>query len=193
VRFSPACEVRSREEAASAAATIGYPVVLKSLGTSHKSDAGGVVLRIADENSLLGHVDRLTHQLHPPSFSVEAMVTENGSVEILVGGLRDRSFGPTITVAAGGTLTELLNDRRVALAPVDRLMAEAMLRELKIAPLLFGFRGALRVDLGALADLVEAVSQFIADHPSVIEVEVNPVMAHANGALGVDARIMASA
>lgn len=190
IAFNAAREVQSLDQALIAAAELGYPVVLKSLGASHKADAGGVALGLTSETLVRRHFEDMVARLDPPTFSVEAMVRHPGSVELLIGGLSDRSFGAQIAIAAGGTLTELLRDRRVALAPVDEAYAETMLMDLRVAPLLLGHRGRPPADVPALVKAVVAISRFIADHPQVAEVEVNPIIAHANGAVAVDARLI---
>ncbi|MER8435930.1 acetate--CoA ligase family protein [Mesorhizobium sp. M1312] len=190
IKFTRAIHADDADEAAAAAAKIGYPVVLKALGSLHKSDAGAVVLGIADEASLQAKIDALTGRLKPTGFSVEEMVVERDGVELLIGGLRDPAFGPTVVVAAGGTKTEIWRDRVVALAPVDEATARRMLSSLRIAPLFAGFRGSLPVDLGEVAKAVAAISRFMSDHHNVLEAEINPLIVGPDRCVAVDARIV---
>ncbi|WP_286141764.1 acetate--CoA ligase family protein [Mycobacterium sp. M26] len=114
-------------------------------------------------------------------------------VEISVGVVRDANFGPLVIVAAGGTLVELLADRAVALPPVTRESATALLRSLRTAPLLAGWRGAPPVDIDALADAVVGFSQLaieLGDHLDAVE--ANPVIASPSGAVAVDALVIPS-
>ena len=190
VPFGKAVHATDPESAARAAASIGYPVVLKALGSLHKSDSGAVVLGITGELSLRAAVLRLQQRIGAHEFSVEEMISEPGGIELLVGGIRDPAFGPTVVVAAGGTHTEILRDRAVALAPIDMDTAHRMLRALRIAPLFRGFRGSPPVDIEGVAAAVVAVSHFMARHPNVAEAEINPLIAGPTRAVGVDARIV---
>ena len=110
-------------------------------------------------------------------------------VELIVGVVGDPRFGPLVAVGAGGTTAELIGDVQVRLAPVGPREAAAMLRELRTFPLLDGFRGAPRVDVGAVENIVERVAALAAAHPEIAELDCNPVVAGPEGAVIVDARI----
>jgi len=167
---------------------VGYPVALKTSGADHKSDVGGVVLGIADATALREAYREMADRLGP-AVSVHAMAP--AGVEVSVGVVRDPNFGPLIVVAAGGTLVELLADRAVACPPVTAAGALAMLRSLRIAPLLAGWRGAPPVDLDALADAVHGFAQLATELGEVIDaVEANPVIASPAGAIAVDALVI---
>jgi acetate---CoA ligase (ADP-forming) len=190
VPFVPAREVSTSDEAAAAAAELGYPVVLKALGPLHKSDVGGVVTRIADEPSLLAAFADLRERLAPPGFSVEAMAPVGDGVELLVGARWDARFGPVALVGLGGVFTEVLSDVAVALAPVGEATARELLLSLRAAPLLQGARGRREVDLDAAASAVASLSRVAAAHPEIAEVEVNPLLALPGRALALDARVV---
>ncbi|WEX91624.1 acetate--CoA ligase family protein (plasmid) [Sinorhizobium garamanticum] len=192
IAFTRAIHARDSDEAAIAANKIGYPVVLKALGILHKSDSGAVVLEINDEATLRAKVETLTGQLNPTGFSVEEMIVERDGVELLIGGLRDPAFGPTVVVAAGGTKTEIWRDRVVALAPVSEGAARRMLSSLRIAPLFAGFRGRPPLDLSDVTKAVAAISRFISDHHNVLEAEINPLIVGPTRCIAVDARIVAA-
>jgi len=104
--------------------------------------------------------------------------------------MKDESFGPIILVGAGGLYTETLADTAVALAPVDEVEAEQLLRSLRCAPLLLGARGRPALDLAAAARALAALSRFAAERPEVAEVEINPLLVRREGAVGLDARIV---
>lgn len=140
--------------------------------------------------SLRSHVAALTAKLRPIGFSVEEMIVEKDAVELLIGGIRDPAFGPTVVVTAGGTKTEIWRDRVLALAPVDEKTARRMLASLRIAPLFSGFRGSAPVDLDAVAGVVAAISRFMAERPNVLEAEINPLVVGARRCAAVDARIV---
>lgn len=189
VPFSKALHATDAGTAAGAAAAIGYPVVLKALGSLHKSDSGAVVLGIADETVLRREVARLQAKTGSQDFSVEEMIVEAGSIELLVGGIHDPAFGPTVVVAAGGTRTEIWRDHAMALAPVEAETARRMLASLRIAPLFKGYRGSPPIDVEAVVAAIVAVSHFMARHPGVAEAEINPLIAGPSRAVAVDARI----
>jgi acetate---CoA ligase (ADP-forming) len=188
--FAQARPVRGVEEALAAAAEIGYPVVLKALGQLHKSDSGGVAVGLRGPAEVSEAFERMERSLSPPSYSVEAMAPLDRGLELIVGARRDPRFGPVLLVGAGGLYAEIVKDVAVALAPVTQPAAEALFRSLRIAPLFDGARGRPAVDVGAAASAAVALSRFAAEHPEIAEVEINPLLALPDGALGLDARIV---
>ena len=188
----PVVEVRpasSRETAVNAADGIGYPVVLKTAaaGVSHKSDVGGVVLGLADAAAVGAAYDDLAGRLGP---DVLVAATAAPGVEVALGLVVDPQFGPLVLVAAGGVLVELLHDRTLAMPPLDRPRARALIDRLAIRPLLAGMRGRAAADIDALADalvrlgaLAEAVGDLVG------AVDVNPVIAGPGGCVAVDALV----
>ena len=190
VPFESVRVVSSAAEAVAAAAELGYPVVLKALGILHKSDVGGVVLGLHDERAVAEAYAGLRDRLAPPAVAVERMAPLNQGVELLVGARWDARFGPVALVGLGGVFTEVLRDVAVALAPVDEATASELLLSLRAAPLMRGARGRPPVDLPAAASAVAALSRVAAAHPEIAEIEVNPLLAMPDGALGLDARIV---
>ena len=190
IPFVQARTAGTLEEALAVAAEIGYPIVLKALGQLHKSDAGGVAVGLRGPEDLTEAFTQMADTLSPPSYSVEAMAPLANGLELIVGAKRDPRFGPILLVGAGGLYAEVVKDVAVALAPVTEAAADALLRSLRISPLLDGARGTLAVDVSAAARAAAAVSRFAAEHPEVVEVEVNPLLALPDGALGLDARIV---
>jgi len=114
-------------------------------------------------------------------------------IELLVGARRDARFGPVALAGLGGVYAEVLDDVAVALAPVGDDQAERMLRSLRGAALLRGARGRPPVDVRAAARALAALSRLAAAHPEIAEIEVNPLLALPDGALGLDARIVLAA
>jgi acyl-CoA synthetase (NDP forming) len=190
VPFVPARTVRTRDEALAAAREVGFPVVLKALGLLHKSDAGGVVLGLADDAALAAAFADLAGRLSPAAFSVEQMAPLNDGVELLIGARWDARFGPVALAGLGGVYAEVMRDVAVALAPVDHAEAKRLLLSLRAAPLLQGARGRPHVDLDAAASALAALSHVAARHPEIAEIEVNPLLATPAGALGLDARLV---
>jgi acyl-CoA synthetase (NDP forming) len=136
-----------------------------------------------------GEIQRLLGLYGVPVVDVPPMA----GVEMVVGVVNDDQFGPTITCGAGGTLAELLNDVAVRLSPLARRDAQSMLRELRSFPLLDGHRGAPRADVGALEDVLLRISALADDHPSIAEMDCNPVVVGSSGALVAAARIRVAA
>jgi hypothetical protein len=128
--------------------------------------------------------------LSPPRYSVEAMAPLARGLELIVGAKRDPRFGPILLVGAGGLYAEIVKDVAVALAPVTEAGAEALLRSLRVAPLLDGARGKPAVDVAATAAAAAALSRVAAEHPEILEIEINPLLALPDGVLGLDARIV---
>jgi acyl-CoA synthetase (NDP forming) len=190
IAFPPACTVRSREEMVSASAVTGFPLVLKALGSLHKSEGGGVVLGLADEATAVAAYDDLVRRLSPPAVSVEAMVGTAEGVELIVGCVRDRTFEPVVLVGLGGIHAEVLADTACALAPVGVEQARELVLSLRGAPLLTGARGRQPVDLGSVAAALSIVSHVAAAHPELAELEVNPLLAGPAGAVALDARLV---
>ena len=170
-------------EALEAAAAIGYPVALKTTAVQHKSDLGGVILGIEDEQALRDAYATMSHL--GPTVTVSAMV--QGGVEVSVGFVRDEAFGPLVVVAAGGTLVELLADRAIACPPLSRARATELVDSLRIRPLLAGFRGTPPGDVDALIDVVVAFGHMAVDLATTYDaVEANPVIVSPRGAVAVD-------
>jgi succinyl-CoA synthetase beta subunit len=175
----------SPAEAAAAAARIGFPVVLKGEGFAHKTEAGAVALGLMDSDA----VARAAEAMPAGTFLVEEQVT--GAVaELLVGVVADPSSGYVLTLAAGGTLTEILSDRVSLLLPARDADLRAALSRLRIAPLLAGYRGRPAADIEAILAAIRAVQDYIAAHPGEIgEVEINPLICTDRRAVAADALI----
>jgi acetate---CoA ligase (ADP-forming) len=190
IPFSKARQVTTPAEARAAAHELGYPVVLKALGTSRKSDRGGVQLGIAVEAELKDAFAEMSARLKPPAFSVERMVATTDGIELIVGVRRDPSFGPVVVIGMGGVYADLLQDVAVALAPLTLEVAEQLIRSLRGAPLLLGARGRPSLDVAAAARLAVLLSQLATEREDIAEIEVNPVLVGREGVLALDARIV---
>jgi acyl-CoA synthetase (NDP forming) len=188
LRFPASAEIRSESELRQFARGTSGPFVLKAVHLLHKSDAGGVVLSLADEDALVGAYREMHTRLSAPSYSVEQMADLANGVELIVGVDRDPRFGPIAMVGLGGVFTEVLGDVAFALAPVSAARAEAMLRGLRCAALLDGVRGLPAVDVAAAAKAIEQITRIAAAQHDLAEFEVNPLLALPSGALALDAR-----
>jgi acyl-CoA synthetase (NDP forming) len=188
---------RTEDEAVAVASRIGYPVALKAQAAAltHKSDAGGVILRIADEAALRAAWKRLTESVAraQPGLKLDgALVEAMGApgLELVVGARRDPDWGPVLMVGLGGIWIEALED--VRLLPPDLPEAAIVDEILKLrgAKLLHGFRGAPPVDVKSVARTVAAVGRLMQTVPDMMEIDVNPLVAHPDGVIALDALIV---
>lgn len=190
--------VQSAEAAVDAALALGMPVVLKveSPDLPHKTEAGVIRLNLdsagAVRDGYAAVMANAAKVLPPPRINgvlVQPMVAQG--IELVVGAQIDPLFGPLVVVGLGGVLVELLQDTALAPAPVTPAEAEKLLRSLKGARLLEGFRGMPAVDVGRLAQVISDVSRFAADHrDSIAELDVNPLICAGNRITAVDALIV---
>ena len=111
-------------------------------------------------------------------------------IEMILGGTRDRTFGPTVLFGMGGSYTELLRDYALGIAPVTVREATVMIGESRLSPVLDGYRGGPRIDREGLAKTVSSFSRILAENPSIEELEVNPLVATGKRILAVDARVI---
>jgi acyl-CoA synthetase (NDP forming) len=177
----------TRAAAVAAADALGYPVVLKTdqPGVAHKSDAGGVVLGLADAAAVGAAYDRLAGRLGPRVLVCE---TAAPGVELALGLTRDPALGPLLVVGAGGVLVELLADRVVALPPVGHAGALRLLRRLRAAALLAGARGQPPADSGAIARAITGLSALATElGEALAALDINPLICGPAGAVAVDA------
>ena len=189
----------SLEQALTAAAAIGYPVVLKaqSPDLSHKSDAGGVVVGLADATSLKEGWAKLHADVarHRPDLTLDGVLIEamgKRGIELIIGARNDPDWGPVILAGFGGITAEILGDVRI-LTP--DLPADAIIRELhrlKNAPLLRGFRGSPPLDVNAAARIVATLGQLLLAEPAIREIDLNPVVIYPDGegAVALDALML---
>jgi acyl-CoA synthetase (NDP forming) len=191
IELVQACRVRTADEARAAASDLGFPVVLKVPGALHKSDAGGVVVGIPDDERLRHALDAMQADLAPDELSVERMAPVQDGVELIVGTRRDARFGPVVLVGLGGVHAEIFDDVAVALAPVEPDVARELILSLRGSALLTGARGRrAAVDLTAAAEATAALSQLGATCRDIDELEINPLLVTPAGAVALDARLI---
>ena len=186
----------SADEAAEIAARIGFPVALKVLSpeVTHKSDVGGVALKLESGSAVRDAFDTIRQNLarHRPDARFEGVSVQKmaaAGVEMLAGIIRDARFGAMVVVGVGGTLVEILNDTAMRLAPIEIADARAMIGELRGASILGGVRGRARADIESLAALLVKLSEIADRYPQIKEMDLNPVVVHPAGATVVDARV----
>ncbi len=173
--------------ALTAAEAVGFPVVLKTdePAIQHKSDSGGVLLDIRTPVELDAAYQDLSGRLGPRVLVCE---TVPAGLELALGIARDPALGPLIVVGAGGVLVEVLADRVVALPPVGEELARQLISELRIAPVLAGFRGGPPADLGAVARAVAGLSVLATElGDELAALDINPLICGPFGAVAVDA------
>ncbi len=174
------------QEAAASASAIGFPVVLKGEGAAHKSEAGLVQLDLLSEQQVLA----VAEGMNTDGFLVEELI-EDVIAELIVGVVRDRAHGFVLTIGAGGTLTELLDDKASLLIPSSSEAIEAAMSQLKTARLFSGYRNRPAANLGKVLDAIMAIQAYVianADH--LVEIEVNPLFVTANETIAADALIV---
>ncbi|MDH4094867.1 MAG: bifunctional acetate--CoA ligase family protein/GNAT family N-acetyltransferase [Betaproteobacteria bacterium] len=188
---------RSPHEAMVVAGELGFPVAMKidSPDITHKSEVGGVRLNVASAQAVetawrevMGEARRLRPEARLGGIAVEPMVRRPYGRELMVGVLRDPVFGPAIAFGTGGTAVEIHRDRAVALPPLNRYLIDDMIHGTRVARLLGEFRRMPPVDRDALAEVLLRVSEMVCELPELAELDINPLIADADGAVAVDAR-----
>lgn len=179
--------IKFADEVKNAIQTLHFPLVVKALGVAHKTEVGAVKLNLHNESEVMQAVSAMEHLSQ--NFLIEEMVCD-AVAEIIVGVVRDEQFGPYLVIGAGGILVELMRDSRSLLLPVDRTEVINALQSLRSAVLLNGFRGRKKADIGATADTILAIADFVYKCGGEIEeLDINPLMIRpeGKGAVAVDA------
>ncbi len=186
------------DEAARVASGFAGPYVLKivSPAITHKSDVGGVALNLPDPESVRGAaaamqatVARRRPDAPLTGFAVQAMVSRPAAVELIVGIVTDRQFGPVILFGQGGTAVEVVADKALGLPPLNLRLATELMRETRVYKLLQGYRGNPAADMDAVALTLVKLAQLSADLAEVAELDINPLLADADGVVALDARV----
>jgi acetyltransferase len=184
-----------REQAIDAFRALSKPVVVKIAADdiAHKTEAGGVFLNIRDDASLSSALDTIARipTSTPGRVLIEEMAPQG--VELIVGAVRDASWGPCVVVGLGGILAEAVSDSAVRLAPLNGLDVAEMLESLRGKKLLDGFRHLPRCDREAISKVAIALGRMMLEHPEIAEVEINPLRVNAEGALALDALVVLAA
>ena len=197
VTQSIACN--SANEALVAAESLGFPVVMKidSPDITHKSDVGGVRLNIGNAQAvrssyreLIDAVEKKSRDIHITGVLLEPMFSPAHARELLIGVVRDPVFGPAITFGAGGVQAEAMQDRAVALPPLNTFLAGRLIGQTRAARLLQEFRNMPAVDMDALVQVLRRVSEMVCELPAIREMDINPLIAHAGGVMALDVRIV---
>ncbi|MEM2007168.1 MAG: acetate--CoA ligase family protein [Sulfolobales archaeon] len=189
----------SEEEAVALASDIGFPVVLKvvSPDISHKSDVGGVILGVKNleevrkaYSTIMSNVSTRSPGSRVNGVLVQSMAQQD--LEVIVGGIRDKVFGPVVMFGLGGVFVEVLKDVSFRVAPLTEADVDDMIREIKGYKVLEGFRGSPPRDIESLKKIIMGLATMISELSEIEAVDLNPVILYprGRGALIVDARII---
>ena len=190
---------RSANEAMMIATQLGFPVALKidSPDISHKSDVEGVALNVTNGvgardtyTDMIERVARLAPEARINGVTVQKMARARRGREIYIGLVSDEPFGPVIVFGAGGTMIELLDDRAMELPPLNQFLARRLIERSRVAETLGEWRGAPAADMEALEHVLLRVSEMVCELPELREMDINPIIVDAAGAVAVDARIV---
>lgn len=191
---------KSADEACAIAARIGYPVVLKAQAArlAHKSEAGGVIINLADEPALRAAWTRLYANVaaYDATLVLDGALVETMAargLELVVGGRRDPEWGPVVLVGLGGIWIEVLKDVRLLPADLTQTDIIAALNQLRAAALLHGVRGETAVDIAAVARTVQLVGAAMRADPAISEIDINPLIARPDGVTALDALVVRAA
>jgi acetyltransferase len=188
-------EVRSIAERIIAS---GHTVVIKILSPDviHKSDVGGVRLNIASADDAVREAERMLDRVRAAApnarslrFTLSPMIRRPGALELILGMSVDATFGPLIMFGAGGVAVEAVADTALALPPLDLGLADQLMKQTHIDRLLHGYRDRPPADRAAIAAALVRLSELIAENPEIRELDINPLLADADGVIALDARV----
>jgi acyl-CoA synthetase (NDP forming) len=182
------------EDAVRIASEIASPIALKASapGLVHKSDAGGVLLGILGETAVRDAAERIRASVTRAGYELDGLVVQQmaqSGVELIVGVVNDPSFGPVVACGAGGSTAELIGDVAVRITPLTDLTAAEQVRSLRTFPLLDGYRGAPKLDVAGVEDVLLRVSAMVEAHPEIAELDLNPLTVSVDGVCVSDARV----
>lgn len=188
---------KTKQEAITLSKTIGFPIALKitSPDITHKSDSGGVKLRLTTSTEVGNAYDEILSVIKQkfPKAKIQGISVQKMAqpgIEVIIGMSKDAQFGPVVMFGLGGIFVELLKDVSFRIVPLTRKDASEMIKEIKGYQILKGYRGQEPADIPSLEQLIVKVSKLAEKNPQIKELDLNPVFAYKNGALAVDARVI---
>lgn len=182
----PETVVTSAEAAVRAAASMGYPVVMKVVGPVHKSDIGGVTLNIGDGEKVREEFARMMALPEVTGMLIQKMISGH---ELFCGATREGRFGHLVMAGMGGIFIEVFKDFATALVPVSDQEARSMIRSLKSYKIIKGIRGSAGVNEEAFVRVITSLSDLLAAAPEIEEMDINPLLGTPEKIIAVDARI----
>lgn len=186
------------EDAAGLAKETGFPCALKILSPDiqHKTDVNGVALNLENAEAvekaartMLQKVKQHAPEARLEGFTIQRMASKPGAIELIVGIADDPTFGPVLLFGQGGITVELVKDRAVALPPLNQKLAHDLISRTRVSRLLESYRGRKAADMGAIEQVIMTLGELAADIPEILELDINPLWADAEGVLALDARI----
>jgi acyl-CoA synthetase (NDP forming) len=188
---------KTEDSTVEAAKALGFPVVLKIVSPQvlHKSDAGGVLIDIKDEDGVRAGYKEIINNIKtniPDAEIIGILVQEMApwGTEVIIGSTKDPTFGATLMFGLGGIFVEILKDVSFRLVPITRIDAKEMVTEIKAYKILEGARGKPPADKEAIIDILLKTSGMLGECPEISELDMNPVLVYKKGAKIVDARII---
>ena len=184
--------VKDADEAVRAARHVGYPMVVKAMGSRllHKTEMGLVCLNLGDEAAVRQAVTVIQQKAGDDLEGLLIQPQITGQRELMVGLFRDPQFGPVITFGLGGVLAEALDDVAMAVAPLTETDALEIIGQVRAQKLLSSFRGEQAVDTPKLVGAILGLSRLAMDHPEISEVDINPLRVTPKGTLLAVAQIL---
>ncbi len=174
------------DDVISAAKELGYPLVMKVVGPVHKSDVGGVVLNVKDDETVVNEFNRMMKIKDTTGILLQPMLS---GTQIFAGAKRDEKFGHLIMAGLGGIYIEVFNDINSALSPVSKLEAQEMIDSLRSIKLMQGTRGQEGVNIPLFNEAIRRVSALCEVAPEIFEMDINPLLGNEKQVIAVDARI----
>ena len=178
--------VSSKQEALDFAKEIGYPLVMKVVGPVHKSDVGGVVLNVKDDETVAVEFDRLMAIKDATGVLMQPMIS---GTELFLGAKSEDNYGHLVMAGMGGIFVEVLKDVSVGLAPLTKFEAGEMIKNLKSYKIFEGVRGQEPINQEKFAEFIVRLSKLVTVAPEIFEMDINPLLANGNNITAVDARI----
>ncbi len=198
IPFARTEAVADATAAAQVAARIKAPVALKirSRDVIHKSDVGGVALNLATPAEVEAAARQMTEKISRAlpkarleGFIVQEMIQRPGAYELIAGVSTDATFGPVILFGQGGTAVEIIGDKSLELPPLNTALARAQIERTRIAALLKGYRDRPAADIDGVVNVLVQLSQVVANHAEITEIDINPLLCDPQGVIAVDCRI----
>ena len=199
INIAPCTGARSADDAVGAAQAIGYPVVMKicSPQITYKTDIAGVALDLRNDGEVVAAFEQILKNTRArmPEAKIEGvtlqpMLPTKDGVELILGSKKDSTFGSIIMVGMGGVSAEMYGDFALGLPPLNERLARRMVESLRTWPMLHGYRNRPAVDVDRLIETLIRFSYLVADHPTVREIDVNPLLATATDMVALGARVV---
>ena len=178
--------VKSEADAASAAHTLGFPLVMKVVGPVHKSDVGGVTLNVTNLHTVAQEFRRM---MRIEGAIAVLMQSQLSGTQLFIGAKREGAFGHTLLCGLGGIFVEVLKDVSYGLSPLSKEEAQKMLEGLRSYPLICGVRGQEGVNVAIYRDAIRRLSALCCAAPEIAEMDINPLLGTTQYVVAVDARI----